>query len=320
MKLSEIQRQLKEPFPPDVHKERDLPGGGKWFYVPWQVIRDRLDDICPDWEVEYTDPVQFDELCTIRCTLKICGVSRSAPGNAPMRLISSSGKDMSRGTAIERAIADAFKNAAEAFGIGAYLDEQSQDKREFTIKYLHKSGDSRAYKAARENGWIPSGNLPTGHDNVRRQMDEHDRSLPKLVISEAQRKRLWAIATKEHGFTSDGLNRFLKTQGFESDKTITTDRYGKICAMLNTPDIAEIYNQVEPVTEDFDREPVNQAIADNISRLGWTRKQAREFLMQNFDGKDTRDKLTEAELIAACQKLDAIPVSGGQEVQQTLVS
>lgn len=101
----DIIRQLKEPFAPEDHEERDLPGGGKWFYVRWQKIRDRLDEVCPQWQESYTAPVYLDKYCTIGCTITINGVSRQRWGNAEIELLSRSGKDMSRGTPIERAVA-----------------------------------------------------------------------------------------------------------------------------------------------------------------------------------------------------------------------
>lgn len=143
--LPEILPKLKAKFPPEAHKERELPGGKKtWWYVPWQLIRDRLDEVCPDWQVDYGEPQYLDKYCHISCTLTICGVSRKAVGNAQIELISGKGNDMARGTPIERAIADAFKGAAEAFGIAAYLDEQADEatKAEF-IQYMHKHGNSK---------------------------------------------------------------------------------------------------------------------------------------------------------------------------------
>lgn len=144
--LKEIIEQLKQPFPLASHKERQLPGGGRWFYIPWQAIRDRLDEVYPEWQVSYSQPAYLGDYCHITCTITIGTVSRSAPGNAPIQLLSSSGKDMSRGTPIERAIADAFKNAAESYGIARYLDDQA-----FVVKYMKSGNDMRAYKFATEN-------------------------------------------------------------------------------------------------------------------------------------------------------------------------
>lgn len=152
MSLKEIVAHLKQPFPIASHKERSLPGGSRWFYVPWQDIRDRLDEACPNWEVSYSEPKYLGDYCHITCTITIEKVSRSAPGNAPIQLLSNSGKDMSRGTPIERAIADAFKNASEAWGVARYLDDQA-----FVIKYMQSKGDMRGYKYATENNQIEAG-------------------------------------------------------------------------------------------------------------------------------------------------------------------
>jgi len=74
----------------------------------------------------------------MRIAVTIAGVSREAIGNAKIQQLSKSGNEMSRGTPIERAIADAFKNAAESFGVGAYLDDQ-----EYVVRYLHNKNDPR---------------------------------------------------------------------------------------------------------------------------------------------------------------------------------
>jgi len=138
MTIEEAIEKLKQPFPPEDHEIRDLPGGKSGFNIRWQKIRSRLHHGCPDWQVTYTDPNYLEDYCYIKCTITIAGVSREAVGNAKIQQISSAGKDMSRGTPIERAIADAFKNAAECFGVGAYLDDQ-----EYVVRYLHSKGDDR---------------------------------------------------------------------------------------------------------------------------------------------------------------------------------
>jgi hypothetical protein len=115
---------LRRPFMPDDHKDRRLPGGGQWFYLPWQKIRRRVFEVAPDSEISFAMPAYLGEYCVIICNLTIAGVTRQGVGNAEIELISSNGKDMSRGSPIERATADAWKNAAEQFGVGAYLDDQ----------------------------------------------------------------------------------------------------------------------------------------------------------------------------------------------------
>lgn len=153
----EIIAQLKKPFTPEQHKDRTLKGGGTWFYIPWQLIRDRVSEVDPNYSQEFGSPQYLDKFCYVSCTLTICGVSRQAIGNAEIEMLSSNGKNMERGNCIERAIADAFKNAAEAFGIAAYLDDQ-----EAVIRTLSGSGDQRAYKYAKDQQQIGAG-LPPIH-------------------------------------------------------------------------------------------------------------------------------------------------------------
>jgi len=247
MNLSETLAKLREPFPADAHVERDLKGGGKWFFVPWQRIRERLDEVCPEWQIAYDEPKYLDKYCIVKAKLTLAGISREAWGNAEIEQLSSSGKDMSRGTPIERAIADCFKNCCEAFGVGAYLDEQSQDKRNFTIRYMQSKGDGRGLSFARQNEWI-DGSLATASESRERGYQEQERRQVKTPISDAQRKRLWAIAKSEGQFTEGGFKRMIEGFGFSSSKLITTDRYSEICKRAADPTQAEIYNK-EPQPE-----------------------------------------------------------------------
>lgn len=136
--IQEIIDRLKQPFPAEDHEIRDLPGGKQWVYIRWQKIRSRLNAVYPEWQISYSDPNYLEDYCYIRCKITIGEISREAIGNAKITQLSKTGNDMSRGTPIERAIADAFKNAAESFGVAAYLDDQK-----YVIRYLKSKEDSR---------------------------------------------------------------------------------------------------------------------------------------------------------------------------------
>ena len=151
----EIIARLKAPFAPSQHKDRELPGGGTWFYIAWQLIRSRVEEVDPDYSQSFENPQYLDQYCFVACTLTICGVSRQAIGNAKIEMLSKSGKNMDRGNCIERAIADAFKNAAESFGVAAYLDDQDQ-----VIKIMSSHGDSRAYTYAKNQQQTDAGLPP----------------------------------------------------------------------------------------------------------------------------------------------------------------
>jgi hypothetical protein len=240
MSFTEIINRLKEPFPPELHVERDLPGGGKWFYVTWQRIRERLDDVCPEWRIEYGTPFYLDKYCVVSCKLTIAGISREALGNAEIELLSKTGKDMSRGTAIERALADAFKNAAEAFGVCRYLDEQSKDKREFTIRYLQAKGDGRGVKVAAENGWLPGNLNPEATEARKRAEFAAKHPLPKSAASAKPMPARPAPVHVEPLTTNrDRFIRLRTLTGHASEQVKT------LCQELNIPPAANSLNAAQ---------------------------------------------------------------------------
>ncbi len=156
---NELFQKLIAPFSAEDHKDRVLPGrsGEKWFYIPWRTIRKRLLEVCPEWQIAWSDPFYLNDpsqknYCVVRCTITINGVAREGLGNSEIEQISSKGNDMSRGTPIERAKADAFKEAAEAFGIAAYLHDQ-----EYVVKYLQSQRDGRGIKRYHDNQEIQAG-------------------------------------------------------------------------------------------------------------------------------------------------------------------
>jgi len=127
----ELIDQLNQMLPESWHTIRDVPGGSKYVFLKWQKIRERLTQVYPDWEAAYSDPVLIGgEICTVRCKLTIAAVTREAIGNANINV---KGK---RGNYVEVAIADAFKNAAEDFGLGAYLDNDETQAKLLTSPKL----------------------------------------------------------------------------------------------------------------------------------------------------------------------------------------
>ncbi|MEC4819295.1 MAG: hypothetical protein SAK29_39395 [Scytonema sp. PMC 1069.18] len=130
--LRRIQAELKKPFPAPIHEVRELPGGGKkWVFLPWQAYRERLDEVYPEWIIDYSE-IQYlgnDAIC--RAGITILGIRKEAIASVPISVLSSNGKEMTRGSAADRLAAEALKNSSEQWHVGRYLDNQ-----EFTIKYL----------------------------------------------------------------------------------------------------------------------------------------------------------------------------------------
>ena len=70
------------------------------------------------------------------------------------------------------------------------------------------------------------------------------------VISEAQRKRLWAIAKSEGQYTEDAFKKLIEKNGFDSSSKITIDLYDAIVEQARDQELAKamFYNESEPVT------------------------------------------------------------------------
>jgi hypothetical protein len=117
MRIQQIISELKQPFAMSDHQEYVNACGDKWFYIPWQKIRDRLDHICPDWQVSYSDPIAVSGYITVRCMLTVAGLCREATGSdkAYQQLHHEANPD--------HAMINAFINAAGQFGIGDYLHD-----------------------------------------------------------------------------------------------------------------------------------------------------------------------------------------------------
>ncbi|MBW4675909.1 MAG: RAD52 family DNA repair protein [Desmonostoc geniculatum HA4340-LM1] len=130
--LRQIQSELKKLFPANLHEVRELPGSSKkWVFLRWQTIRERLDEVAPDWMSDYSE-IQYmgnDAIC--RCGITILGVRKEAIASVPISMQSKAGNEMTRGSAADRLAAEGLKNAAECWGVGRYLDDQPS-----VIRYL----------------------------------------------------------------------------------------------------------------------------------------------------------------------------------------
>jgi len=207
-KLSEVLPALGAHFLPEEHKERILPGSDKWFYIPWTLYLQRLNEVCPDdWEMTFSEPRYLeknagDKLCYVTCTLVICGVTRQGIGAVPAEVLSNSGKNAERGNAVERAIAESLKNAGEMFSIGSYLDLQTDPKTKADfLRYMQQNNDGRAAAFHHQNEGHTqkrspvqkSQSKPFGKPNLAIAPKPQAATEPELVTSE-QRNQFWAIA------------------------------------------------------------------------------------------------------------------------------
>jgi len=268
--------KLKEPFAVAEHKERKLPGGGRWFYISWQTIRDRLEELFPlDWTATYSDPVVVGDYTVIRCQLTILlsqgGITREGVGNdKAYPELNQQGKAKTIGTPPERARADAFKNAAEEFGLGAYLDDQK-----FVIRYMQTAGDSRAYKFAKENDWLDHG-LPASKDSGPGE--------PTSPTTGFERFSLEPSLLETGEFRPQPL-----VTGTSSTKEIRARAQSELSEDLTRAPSTEATSPAINPLEVLEQTSVE------LQRVGWTNVQGRDHLLRTY-GKRSRQHLTESEL------------------------
>ncbi|HEY9605214.1 MAG TPA: hypothetical protein V6C85_26650 [Allocoleopsis sp.] len=79
-----------------------------------------------------------------------------------------------------------FRDAAERFGIGAYLDEQKGKGKDRFIQYMNSKGDKRAEQFTQENEWKDAGAMGEKQQTNNPQ---------NRVITFKQANRLHAIAS-----------------------------------------------------------------------------------------------------------------------------
>jgi hypothetical protein len=171
--LKRIQSELRKPFTPEVHGIRELPGRGYWAFVSHHQYRERLDEVCPEWESSYTHIEQITSDVICKCTITILGISKQAIGSVPLVAAEKNGRDVSRGSAADRLAAEAFKNACEAWGVGRYLDDQASVAHYLNSNAMKLDNETRNKLKSLANYLRQNGDLPPANSNV---------VMPKLAL------------------------------------------------------------------------------------------------------------------------------------------
>ncbi|MFN6559983.1 MAG: Rad52/Rad22 family DNA repair protein [Nostoc sp. ChiSLP01] len=193
--LKLIQAKLKEPFLPSVHQIRELPGKGYWAFVSHQVIRQRLDEVVPEWQADFSPVERLENDVVCRCGITILGIRKEAIGSVPLiAATNKDGKDVSRGSAADRVAAESLKNACEFWGVGLYLDDQAfvanylnkhsselteevKSKLRSLIAYLRTKGDLPPVNSSVSVSPIPKTQAPT----TKRKVGAEETSDPNFV-------------------------------------------------------------------------------------------------------------------------------------------
>ena len=307
--VKRIQAELRKPFAPEIHGIRELPGRGYWAFVPHHQYRERLDEVYPEWEANYTHVEQITSDVICKCTITILGISKQAIGSVPLVAAEKDGRDVSRGSAADRLAAEAFKNACEAWGVGRYLDRQGEVAHYLNINATKLDNKTRSKLKVFGNYLREKGELPPVSSTVSMpKLDDNSPStIPPAktgVISEAQVERLWAIAKKLPTEVTKAIVK--KIVGVDSSNDLPWAKYNEVIkviehevAVRDTMQPAPIPNSLppEPIPQpEIDREMLMQEIDSLIKRKNISQESGKSILMVLY-GVRGRTLLSDEQLI-----------------------
>lgn len=228
--LQKIIGELKQPFAPTQHEIRELPGKGNWIFIPWQAIRERLDEVYPEWTVDYSEIKIIETQAFCKCGITIANIRKEAYGDVPVVVLSSSGKDVSRGSFGDRVVAEAFKNAAEHWGVARYLDDQK-----FVISYLLDHADQLEPRFRNLLTSLAAAHKITAADKPRKEVVvSQKQNTPEPAITQDQAKLLWSTARTSLGLSDDDVKAVLNDLNYAGTMSIPASQYEKVMGLLRT--------------------------------------------------------------------------------------
>jgi len=119
----ELEAALAEPFPDEVHKEREVGGGKKVTYVEWADYVERMNDLVGvrGWESHVDVAAVAGDTVIVKCEISILGNTKSSLGD---EVLDAKGY----GSVATNAEAQAKKRAFAQHGVGLYLYDKGGGK------------------------------------------------------------------------------------------------------------------------------------------------------------------------------------------------
>jgi len=244
--LTELINRLKAPFLPAVHEIRELPGKGNWIFVPWQNVRERLDEVYPEWTVDYSEIKIIDQLAFCKCGLTIANIRKEAYGDVPVAVLSSTGKDISRGSFGDRVVAEAFKNAAEHWGVCRYLDDQK-----FVISYLLDHIDDLDARIRTPLQSLAAAHKIQASDKPKprvvpspqkvKQPEQPEVKQPEQFITEDQAKQLWSTVREILNLSNQEVKNVLDQLDIAGTMAIPASRFEQVMNELRLASARKVF-------------------------------------------------------------------------------
>lgn len=237
--LRQIIGLLKQPFSPSQHQIRELPGKGNWLFIPWQAVRERLDEVYPEWTVDYSEIKIIETQAFCKCGITIAGVRKEAYGDVPVLVLSSSGKDITRGSFGDRVVAEAFKNAAEQWGIARYLDDQK-----FVISYLLDNADQLDDRIRNPLMSLAAAHKITAGDKPKPKKEvvvvSQKENTDEPTITNDQAKLLWSTARETLNLSDNEVKAVLTTLNYAGTMSIPASQYNKVMHLLRELSVKKV--------------------------------------------------------------------------------
>jgi hypothetical protein len=234
--LTELINRLKTPFPPAVHEIRELPGKGNWIFVPWQNIRERLDEVYPAWVVDYSEIKIIEQQAFCKCGITIADIRKEAYGDVPVAVLSSSGKDISRGSFGDRVVAEAFKNAAEHWGVARYLDDQK-----FVISYLLDHADQLESRVKGPLTSLAAAHKIQASDKPKKITTPTAPKEPEPSITEDQAKLLWSTARSKLNLSDNDVKSVLEQLDIAGTMAIPASQFNQVMHELRLASARKVF-------------------------------------------------------------------------------
>lgn len=182
----ELRERLRAPF--DSRVLRDLSKGGKKFtYIPWPEVAERLDDClgvlgwsreCKSWRDQH-DPEEVIGWCRLTITFQGKTSTREASAGVKVKRYSekseNAGKPLDLGDDFKSAESDAFKKAAQAFGVGRDLAR----KDEALAVEAEKNAAEESERLDREDPVLTAEEAAAIKEAIRKLPDDHRKPFAK---------------------------------------------------------------------------------------------------------------------------------------------
>jgi hypothetical protein len=196
--------------------------------------------------VDYSEIKIIEQQAFCKCGLTIADIRKEAYGDVPVAVLSSSGKDISRGSFGDRVVAEAFKNAAEQWGVARYLDDQK-----FVISYLLDHADQLESRVKGPLTSLAAAHKIQASDKPKKITTPTAPILtapiptapkePEPSITEDQAKLLWSTARSKLNLSDNDVKSVLEQLDIAGTMAIPASQFNQVMHELRLASARKVF-------------------------------------------------------------------------------